>query len=69
MFLAADAHLPAQDPIEGHAGGRADLDPTAIAGATLASIGITKDQSSRAQKLAEVPEDEFEARIAWGLIP
>jgi len=31
---------------------------------TLASIGITKKQSHVAQKLAEIPEDEFKARVA-----
>jgi len=32
--------------------------------ATLREIGITKDQSSRAQKLATIPEPEFRERIA-----
>ena len=32
--------------------------------ATLREIGITKDQSSRAQKLAAIPEPEFRERIA-----
>lgn len=31
---------------------------------TLREIGITKDQSSRAQKLAAIPEPEFRERIA-----
>jgi hypothetical protein len=31
---------------------------------TLAEAGISKDLSSRAQKLAAVPEDEFEAELA-----
>jgi len=31
---------------------------------TLKEIGITKDQSSRAQKLADIPEPEFRERIA-----
>jgi hypothetical protein len=30
----------------------------------LADLGISKDQSSLWQKLAEVPEDEFEAEVA-----
>lgn len=36
---------------------------------TLADIGITKKQSATAQKLANIPEDEFKARIASALIP
>jgi hypothetical protein len=31
--------------------------------ATLADMGITKKQSARAQKLAEIPAEEFQARI------
>jgi len=31
---------------------------------TLAEMGVSKDVSSRAQKLAAVPEDVFEAEIA-----
>jgi hypothetical protein len=31
---------------------------------TLAEIGITKKQSAQAQKLAEIPEEEFKERIA-----
>jgi len=31
--------------------------------ATLADIGITRDQSSRYQKLAAMPEDQFEAAV------
>lgn len=31
---------------------------------TLAQIGITKNESSQAQKLADVPEEEFKERIA-----
>ena len=31
---------------------------------TLADIGVTKDQSSRAQKLAAIPEHEFQERVA-----
>jgi hypothetical protein len=30
---------------------------------TLADIGITRDQSSQFQKLAAVPEDDFEAAL------
>ncbi len=30
---------------------------------TLSGIGLTKDQSSKWQQLAEVPEDEFEAEV------
>ncbi|BET69051.1 hypothetical protein ASA1KI_39690 [Opitutales bacterium ASA1] len=33
---------------------------------TLAAIGITKDQSSRAQKLAAIPEPEFRERLEAG---
>jgi len=32
--------------------------------ATLAEIGITKKQSSRAQQLADIPAPEFKERIA-----
>jgi hypothetical protein len=31
---------------------------------TLSEIGVTKMESSRAQKLADIPADEFQARIA-----
>ena len=31
---------------------------------TLADYGITRDQSSKWQRLAEIPDDEFEAMLA-----
>jgi len=31
---------------------------------TLSDLGVSKDQSSKWQKLAEVPDDEFEERSA-----
>jgi len=36
----------------------------ATTGKTLSDLGISKDQSSRWQKLAQVPADEFEATFA-----
>lgn len=38
--------------------------PTSFSGATLKSLGLTKQQSSDAQKLAAIPEPEFEQRIS-----
>ena len=34
---------------------------------TLASVGITKKESSRSQELAAVPEAEFEAALGHGV--
>lgn len=44
----------------GKIGGSREQPPTA----TLAEIGITKKQSSTAQKLADIPEPEFRDRLA-----
>lgn len=41
-----------------------DARPVSAKPETLREIGITKDQSSRAQKLAAIPEPEFRERIA-----
>jgi hypothetical protein len=38
--------------------------PPAVEPATLAEIGITKKESSRAQKLADIPKEEFHERVA-----
>lgn len=36
----------------------------ATASKTLSEMGVTKDQSSKWQKLANIPEDEFEKAIS-----
>jgi hypothetical protein len=48
--------------------GAADIGPIALINQernppTLASMGITDNQSATAQKLAEIPGEEFAARI------
>ena len=64
-FLKA---MPKNEGAKGNPGGqgasivRSGLSTTQPA--TLREIGITKDQSSRAQKLAAIPEPEFRERIA-----
>ena len=40
-----------------------DTQPVNECPATLKEMGITKDQSARAQKLAAIPADEFAERI------
>lgn len=38
--------------------------PATIARSTLADLGITKNQSSKWQKLAGIPEEQFEGSLA-----
>jgi hypothetical protein len=47
-------------------GGNPNLsfDTTGSAPMTLSDMGVSRDQSSRWQKLGEVPDDEFEAALA-----
>lgn len=40
---------------------------SATANKTLAEMGVTKDQSSQWQKLAQVPDDEFEQAVSTSL--
>ena len=51
-----------QGALPGKTGSKAEpvLDPTP----TLADIGITKKQSANAQKLADIPKEEFTERVA-----
>jgi hypothetical protein len=46
-----------------HSGGSVALPPE-NSPATLAEIGITKKQSATAQKLADIPKEEFAERVA-----
>jgi len=43
-----------------------EVDHDDLGGPSLKDAGITKDLSSRAQRIALVPEDEFEKRISQG---
>lgn len=64
--------IAAQKANEGLNSGRAGRSPIAVDSndrdtrPTLSDVGVSKDLSSRAQKLAAVPSDEFEAEVgAW----
>lgn len=51
-----------------HPGGNPNLSPPTTGWARLTDMGITRDQSSRWQRMAVVPAPEFEERVAdgWG---
>jgi hypothetical protein len=53
----------AREPGIGKAGRNAVERNDRVSTKTLADYGLSKDQSSRWQKLADVPEDEFEQRL------
>ena len=46
--------------------GKVDRSPDVTGPKTLADMGITKNQSAQWQKMAGIPEDQFEAALATG---
>jgi hypothetical protein len=61
--------LRAREPSVGKGGRNAVVRNFRVSAKTLADYGLSKDQSSRFQKLADVPEEQFERALAGEEMP